>query len=186
MNSSVTVYRNYLFADGIRLWKDVVKKAPNSDRARCILATNLMTEYENTNKPELLKESEVEFKKAIELYPSNDTAHCNLSRLYYLKGEYKKSVEEAKITNSITTSVYAYSNMGSAYEKLGEDIDAKYAYLDGYKADPKFTPILRKLGDLYYRLEDFDNAKKMYTELLENSTSEEAIAKIRLEKMNSK
>jgi len=121
MYSGVTLHRNYIFSDGIRLWTDVTKKAPNSDRAHCVLATNYLDAYDlNDNKPaEYLAAAEKEFLKAIELNYNNDTAHCNLAKVYNLKGEYEKAIKEARICNSISKSKYAYYNMGTAYKSLG-------------------------------------------------------------------
>lgn len=166
--STLTLYRNYIFSDGIRLWADVVKKAPRSDRAHSVLATNYLDAYElsNNKNPEYLKNSEEGFKKAIELNYYNDTAHCNLSKVYYLKGEYEKCIEEANITIGMVESVYAYHNLGLAYKSLSKIDDALQAYLSAYKLDNKCTFILKALGNTYYEIDDFKNARFYYQEFL--------------------
>jgi tetratricopeptide (TPR) repeat protein len=186
MYSGVTLHRNYIFSDGIRLWTDVTRKAPNSDRAHCVLATNYLDSYElSDNKPaEYLEAAEREFKKAIELNSRNDTAHCNLAKVYNLKGEYEKAIEEAKSCNRIRKSKYAYYNLGTAYKNLGRTEDAIDAYLEGYKIDNKATFILEALGDIYSDIGDYDNARFYYEEIIKNNTySKNTRIKEKLEKI---
>lgn len=170
--TGLTIYRNYIFGDGIRLWTDVVKKAPKSDRAHCILGTNYLDRYElSANKnPEHLEAAERELKKAIELNSSNDTAHCNLSKVYVLKGDYEKAIEEANSTNRLKKSKYAYHNLGNAYKNLGRIDDAIKAYLDGYQLDKKCTFILKALGNAYYEKKEYENARFYYEEFLKYNT----------------
>ena len=171
MYSGLTLYRNYIFSDGIRLWADVVKKAPKSDRAHSVLATKYLDDYEANKKKNkgYLDIAETEFKKAISLYYNNSTAHCNLSKVYLLKGDYKKCIDEANITNSISKSKYAYFNIGSAHEKMEETDAAIKAYLEGYNLDKKCTFILKALGNAYNDKLDYENAKYYYEEYLKNN-----------------
>jgi len=165
--SCVTLYRNYIFSDSIRLWTDVVKKAPNSDRAHSVLATNYLDAYEeNKEKKEYLELAEKEFLKAISLNHRNSTAHCNLAKVYLLKGQYEKCIEEANIANQISKSKYAYNNLGNAYLKLGKTEEALKAFLKGYELDPRSTFILKSLGDTYYLMNDLKNASFYYEEYL--------------------
>lgn len=171
--SAFTLQRNYLFSDGKRLWSDVLNKAPNSDRAHCIYATNLLDAYDADNNVKYLNSAEKEFKKAIDLNSNNDTAHCNLAKVYLLKNELKKCIREAETTNNLNASTYSYNNMGSAYEKLGDTDKAIQAYLKGYNLDKKCTFILKKLGDIYYNTNDSKDAKFYYTEFVKYSESED-------------
>ena len=170
--STLTIYRNYIFSDSIRLWADTVKKAPNNDRARSVLATSYLDEYEiNPDKhPEYIKKAEDEFKIAIGMNYNNDTAHCNLSKVYNLKREYEKSIDEANITIKMVDSVYAYHNLGQAYKSLGKYEEALQAFLSGYKLDSKSTFILKALGNTYSEINDFKNAKMYYEEFLKLNT----------------
>ena len=185
--SGATLYRNYIFSDSIRLWKDVVKKAPKSDRAHSILATNYLNAYEdNETKKEYLDLSEAGFLEAIRLDDNNSTAHCNLSKVYLLKCEYSKSIEVGKKANQISRSKYAYNNIGNAYLKLGKTEEAINAFLEGYELDNKWTFILKSLGDIYYGLDDYKNAGFYYEEYLKycNCSGSEEI-KERLANINN-
>jgi len=187
--SCVTLYRNYIFSDSIRLWTDVVEKAPGSDRAHSVLATNYLNAYEeNKENPQYLELAEKGFLKAISLNYRNSTAHCNLAKVYFLKGEYEKCIEEANIANQISKSKYAYNNLGNAYLKLGKTEEALKAFLKGYELDPRSTFILKSLGDTYYSVNDFKNASFYYEEYLKycSNCSESKEVRQILEKINNR
>jgi tetratricopeptide (TPR) repeat protein len=169
--SGITLQRNYIFSDGIRLWSDVAKKAPGSDRAHSVLATNYLDNYEmNDSKNVLMLDfAEMEFKKAIDIYYYNSTAHCNLAKVYLLKGEYEKCIDESNKTNRIEKSEYAYHNLGMAYKNLGKTDESIKAFLEGYKLDNKSTFILKALGNTYYEIKDYKNAAFYYEEFLKNN-----------------
>ncbi len=165
--TGLTIKRNYVYGNSIRLWSDVVEKAPGSDRAHSVLATGYLNAYNEKKKnTEYLDLAEIEFKKAIELYYSNSTAHCNLSKVYLLKGEYEKCIEEGKRAISLSKSEYAQYNIGSAYKKLGKLKEALEAFKKGYEYNSRSSFILTALGDLYYENGDYGNAKKYYEEYL--------------------
>lgn len=165
-NSALTLRRNYIYSDTVRLWSDVVKKAPMSDRGHSSLGASYLDYYdsEDESTKKYLKRAEEELKIAIQQYPNNDTAHCNLSKTYYLEGEYDLAIKEAEETNKISPSVYAFHNMGKAYEKKGNLKDALWAFTCGYNRDNKATFILDDLGSYYYDQKDYANAKKYYEE----------------------
>ncbi len=168
--TALTIRRNYIFGDSIRLWSDAVSRAPGSDRAHSVLATGYLNAYdEKKNNIEYLDLAEREFKKAIDLYYSNSTAHANLSKVYLLKKEYQKCIDEAKRTLNIAKSEYAQFNMGSAYKALGKTKEALDAFKAGYDYNTRSTFILKALGDTYYETGDFANAKKYYEEYLESN-----------------
>ncbi|MCX8130676.1 MAG: tetratricopeptide repeat protein [Clostridia bacterium] len=185
MNSVLTLKRNYVFSDNIRLWSDVVEKAPLSDRGHCILATNYLNAYEdNKNNKDYLLRAEEEFKKAIELNSRNDTAHCNLAKVYYLKGDYQKCIDEGNETNKISRSEYAFFNIGLAYDKLNQPDKALSSYLSGYWVNGKCTFILKALGNAYEVKKDFVHAEFYYEKFLEyNDYSDSKEIKKKLEEI---
>lgn len=165
--TGLTIYRNYIYSDSIRLWSDVVSKSPKSDRAHNSLATGYLNGYNEEKKNmEYLDLAEIEFKKAIELNGRNSTAYTNLSKVYLLKEDYQKCITEAKHAISLTNSEYAQFNLGSAYKKLGKIEEALEAFHKGYEYNDKSGSILKALGDTYYETADYENAKKYYDEYL--------------------
>lgn len=168
--TGLTIKRNYIYSNSIRLWSDVVSRAPGSDRAHSVLATGYLNAYDDKKKNiEYLDLAEQEFKKAIAIYYSNSTAHCNLSKVYLLKEEYEKCIDEAKRTLNMTKSEYAQFNLGSAYKKMGKIQLALDAFNAGYLYNKRSTFILKALGDTYYETGDLKNAKKFYEEYIENN-----------------
>jgi protein O-mannosyl-transferase len=165
MFSTVTLYRNYIFSNNIRLWTDVTQKAPKSDRAHCILGTNYLDAYNAKDpiKKFYLDKAETELNKSLQLYSLNDTARCNLSKVYLLKKEYQKCIDEA---SKVRNSKFAYYNAGSAYEGLNQKDKALESYLKGLKVDKKTTFILKALGKLYYEMKDYKNSKYYYEEFI--------------------
>ena len=172
MNSVNTLHRNYIFSDSVRLWTDVVSKAPNSDRAHCILATNylnLVYDKPRSTDKQNLEMAEKEFNKALAINSRNGTAHCNLSKVYLLKKEYLRCIQKAEYSNSLSKSEYAFYNMGKAYEALGNTDKAIESYLGGYKVNNRFTFILKSLGNCYEKKKDYKNAIKYYEEFIQNN-----------------
>ncbi|NTV89908.1 MAG: hypothetical protein HGA22_06045 [Clostridiales bacterium] len=168
--TGLTIKRNYIYSDSIRLWTDVVLRAPKSDRAHSVLATSYLNAYsESLKNTEYLDMAEKEFKLAISMNPSNSTAHCNLSKVYYLTGEYEKCIDEAKQTLRLTKSAYADHNMALAYKKLHRNTEALQALLEGYRTDNRSLFIIRTLADTYYEDKDYKNAKFYYEEYLKYS-----------------
>ncbi len=168
--TGLTLHRNYIYADGIRLWGDTVGKAPASDRAHSSLATGYLNAYDEEKKnTEYLDLAEIEFKKAIDMNNRNSTAHTNLSKVYLLKEEYQKCISEARQALAITKSEYAQFNMGSAYKKLGKTEEALKAFHDGYAYNKRNSFLLKALGDTYYERAQYKNAQKYYKEYIENN-----------------
>jgi len=188
MYSAVTLHRNYIFSDPIRLWSDVVKKAPNSDRAHSVLATEYLNYYElRGGSKEYLDKAEAEFKKAIEIDYFNDTAHCNLAKVYLLKGDNENCIIEAKNANNISPSVYGYNNLGLAYKNLGDYYSAINAFREGYALDNRCSFIIENLADTFMDYGNYSQAKKYYEEYLklyDNSSVEEKLKEVQ-ERINS-
>lgn len=183
--TGLTIYRNYIYSDSIRLWSDVVSKSPKSDRAHNSLATGYLNGYDEEKKnTEYLDLAEIEFKKSIDLNGRNATAYTNLSKVYLLKEDYQKCITEAKHAISLTKSEYAQFNLGSAYKKLGRIEEALEAFHKGYEYNDKMGFILKALGDTYYETEDYENAKKYYEEyLVANKRYKNTETKERLEEI---
>jgi tetratricopeptide (TPR) repeat protein len=167
--AGLTLYRNYIYSDSIRLWSDTAAKAPASDRAHNSLATAYLNAFdEKEENAEYLDLAETEYKKAILLNNRNSTARTNLSRVYLLKEQYQECIDEAKRALKLTDSEYAQFNLGSALKKLGRTEEALDAFLKGYACNKRSSFILKALGDTYYETGDYISAVKYYEEYLEH------------------
>lgn len=188
MNSALTLKRNYVYSDGVRLWSDVVEKAPKSDRAHGVLGGNYLDKY-SLKDPKTriyLYDAEKELKEAIKLNYNNDTAHCNLSKVYLLMKQYDKCIDEARRTNAIGQSTYAYYNMGMAYKEQGKTTEALENFKEGYNLDNKCSFILDALASAYYDLKDYKKARFFYEEYLKNSKFNTKWVQGRIDEINKK
>jgi tetratricopeptide (TPR) repeat protein len=185
--TGLTIYRNYIYSDSIRLWSDTVKKAPNNDRAHNSLATAYLNAYDERKKnTDFLVIAEKEFKKTLEINDNNSIAHCNLSKVYLLKGMYQECITEAKRALKLSKSEYAQYNLGSAYKKTGRTDEALSAFLKGYEYNNRSSFILEALGDTYHELGDMENARKYYEKYIEtNKRYENAHVKEKLDEIKS-
>ena len=186
--TGLTLHRNFIYGDSIRLWADTVGKAPDSDRAHNSLATGYLNDYDEEKKnTEYLDLAEIEFKKAINMNSRNSTAYTNLSKVYLLKEEYQKCITEAKNALAITKSEYAQFNMGSAYKELGKTEEALKAFHEGYNYNNRSSFILKALGDTYYETSQYKNAQKYYEEYIEvNKRFDTKEVKEKLEEIKKK
>ncbi|MCX7922928.1 MAG: hypothetical protein N3B21_13095 [Clostridia bacterium] len=186
--STLTLKRNYIFSNDIRLWSDVVKKAPKSDRAHSILGKNYLDAaelYEDKRK-DYLEQAEKELHEAIKLDYHNDTAHCNLAKVYLMKKDYENCIIQANVANSMERSVYAYNNLGLAYKEMGKQKDAIGAFQEGYNIDNKCTFITKNLADTYYEIKDYKNAKSYYEQYQKNALRKNSDVQKKLEDINGK
>ena len=168
--TGLTIKRNYVYSDSIRLWTDVLEKAPGSDRGHSVLATSYLNAYSEKKKNTgYLDIAEKEFKKAIEIYYSSSTAHTNLAKVYLLQGKYRECIDEAQKSLNITKSEYAEYNIGSAYFKMGDTRKSLDAYLAGYGINKRSTFILKALGESYEKLKDYKNSIFYYEEYVKNN-----------------
>lgn len=186
--TGLTIKRNYIYSDSIRLWTDVVEKAPGSDRSHSVLGTSYLNAYDEKRKNiGYLDLAEKEFIKSIDIYYYSSTAHTNLAKVYLLKGEYQKCIDEAQKSLNITKSEYAQFNIGSAYEKMGKTDEALKAYLEGYKVNSRSTFILKALGETYYKLGDYKNSIFYYEEYIKNNRGfDNPAIKKKIEEMKKK
>ena len=168
--TGLTLRRNYIYSDEIRLWSDVVAKAPGSDRAHGVLGANYMDRYRegDKNTERYLELAEKELAESIRLNYGNDVSHCNLARVYLMENKPDQCIREAYTAIRLNPSVYAYNNMGSAYLKIGQTDMALSAFESGLKLDGRNTFILKNIGDLYYEIKDYEKARYYYEEYRKN------------------
>lgn len=168
--TGLTIKRNFIYSNSIRLWSDVAEKAPGSDRSHSVLGTSYLNAFDEKKKNTgYLDIAEKEFSKSIEIYYYSSTAHTNLAKVYLLKGEYQKCIDESQKSLNITKSEYAEFNIGSAYEKMGDTTQSLKAYLEGYNINKRSSFILKALGDSYNKLRDYKNSIFYYEEYIKNN-----------------
>lgn len=109
----LTFARNLDWRDNLSLWSDTVRETPVSSVAHAKLAIAL-------EDIRAVRGAMSEYKKAIALSPNEFTAHNNLARIYFNRGEYQLAQEEAlKALEAKPNFFYSHYNLALIYEKQG-------------------------------------------------------------------
>ncbi len=117
------------------------------------------------------------YLRALELRPHYATALSNLGRLYFMRGEYKKTADFFKSEmmydpSATTVLVYAMSEA-----KLGNYDVAIKSIIDTFGENPKDTNLKFALGYAYYKKGDRDQADKYFKESKNPELSDEEFIK---------
>lgn len=193
---SVTSYnRNYVWANQLSLWNDVVKKSPNKARPH----NNLGAYYEISGqklkakehylraielKPDYAHaynnlgainayfdefvEAEKNYRKAIELSPKYGSAYYNLGTAL-LKQFKLKEAEESLIT-ACGLKKYHHKcryNLAITYERMGRMQEAKKWHMEALEINPRYNHALYRMAILYLNEGNREKAKEMFGRLIE-------------------
>ncbi len=140
---------------------------------------NLGSLYLRTGKWENARE---ELQRAIELNPYEPKTHCNLGAVYMQLGEvdnaiteYQHSIsaqnEKKRINPKLADFVGGYIGLGDIYYSQKQWEEASENYKMAVQLDKENAKILVKLGNSYFNMQDFRNAKKIYEEALHTDSS---------------
>jgi len=151
----MTLARNHVWSDSMRLWQDTATKAPNKD----LVLTNLAGEYMKQNMP---KKALPLFVKALEISPyymTTTKVYLGLTLQYldidgsrFTTGEEIVNVRElkgrAKLGQADEYKLQAimYNNLGLAREYLGEPAKAKEHYRSALTINPEYDLAWLNLG----------------------------------------
>lgn len=98
----------------------------------------------------LYDEAEIQYKKAIELYPNLSDTHNNLGLLYYEQKKYLEAEAEYKKAMEINPKHKgAHFNLGILYKELKQYKKAEESLKKSIELDPDYVPVYRSLGGLY-------------------------------------
>lgn len=116
--STISIARNTIWQDSLRLWMDTVAKNPMSHRAHNNLGRVLI----DRNRPELAAR---EFEQAIRIEPGYAEPYNNLGTLHARAGRLDEAVLNfAKAIEANPTYAHAYNNLGVALLDQGRARDA--------------------------------------------------------------
>lgn len=146
--SALTVKRNVVWQDNIRIWENVLDKYPNSFKAYTSIGGTYL-------KRGNLTEAKENFIKALKINPNYSYTLNNLGSIYDLEGDYKKAFElysRAQKANPKYAPIH--SNIGNLYLKLS-DFNNAVTYLEKAVALDKNLETARyNLGLVYLNLND--------------------------------
>ncbi|MDF1879422.1 tetratricopeptide repeat protein [Sulfurimonas sp. SAG-AH-194-C20] len=113
------------------------------------------------------KDSEVAFKKAIELDPNYAEAYANLGALYAKFKEYDKAIKLYQQCIKIKPSYAgAYTNLGNALNKTKRHEEAVYFHKTAISLDDTSANHFSNCASAYKNLGRFDKAKSYYKKAL--------------------
>jgi Flp pilus assembly protein TadD len=143
MLSVLTFIRNGVWGDGMLLWEDAMKKAPNSARAHISLA------FEYARKG-LQDEAIEQYLIGLNLKPDVAAARYNLGNAYMAKGLMDKAIEEyRKAIDMKPDLIGVHQNLGLALSRKGLWDEAIEQYLIAIKSDPGDATAHENLGVAY-------------------------------------
>lgn len=141
--------RNWVWADGLRLWLDAEEKGPGNGRAAMNAGRELMLRGR-------LDEARKHFARARELMPQNPYLYMNLSVLESAVGQTQASLEAARLAVSLAPDnpiAKQYYDLAMSSEKanalMSSGVDALYRRGDPQAAADAFARVLEKDPDHY-------------------------------------
>lgn len=193
---SVTSYnRNYVWANQLSLWNDVVKKSPNKARPHnnlgayyeisgqklkakehYLIAIELKPDYAhaynnlgaiNAHFDEFV-DAERNYRKAIELSPNYGSAYYNLGTA--LLKQYKLKEAEEALLKGCSLKKYHHKcryNLAITYERMGRISEAKKWHAEALEINPRYNHALYRMAVLYLNEGNREKAKEMFGRLIE-------------------
>jgi type IV pilus biogenesis/stability protein PilW len=121
------------------------------------------------------EKAETHLKEAISLKNGDfPKAHNNLGVVYLKMQRYDDAIKQfEKAAGNILydTPEFAYTNMGWAYYKKGDFIQAKKYYEESIKMEQRYSLAYYNLGLLYSDLEKYDDAVKEFKRAIKFSSN---------------
>ncbi|MBI5192676.1 MAG: tetratricopeptide repeat protein [Nitrospirae bacterium] len=159
----ITVKRNFVWGDSIRLWKDAVEIAPGSG----IAYAGLSAVYRERGDMFLSIETA---KRGLNAEPDNYYLHLNLGRDYFLSGDVDKSIQEYENALRIDPNdAVSMNELATLYVKKGDieqtEIFLKKAVRKWYSLPPlhyNLGVVLVGRGKLSEAVTEFQEAIAIY------------------------
>lgn len=154
--SAATYQRNTVWKDGLTLWTDVVRKAPQKARAH----SNLGLQYEAHGR---WNEAIQEYQIALRLRPTYIEAHFNLGAAYAAQRRWDEAIREYQIALRLKpTYSEAHYKLGVAYASQGMLEAAIQQYQTVLRLQPNFVAAYYQTGNAYASQGRREEAIKQY------------------------
>ena len=138
-----TYERNKIWQNGLTLWGDGVRKAPNKPRPHHNFGSSLLARG-------FQKEALEEFKTTLDLDPEYAMAHLNIGKIYKDQRRYTEAVEEYNMALELEPKVaQIHSNLGNALRHLGRLPEAIQEYKTALELGPELAGVHNNLGNAY-------------------------------------
>ncbi|MHB8809616.1 MAG: tetratricopeptide repeat protein [Desulfobulbaceae bacterium] len=128
--SSWTYQRNFVWQDELSLWRDAVRKAPNSARVH----NNLAVELKRAGK---FADAVTHYRETIRLDPGFVEAYYNLGNVLMLQGDLQQAVRSYRQAVELNPGlVVLQMSLANGLFDLGRYEEAKIHYLQAARLDP--------------------------------------------------
>ncbi|MBF0489903.1 MAG: tetratricopeptide repeat protein [Candidatus Omnitrophica bacterium] len=169
--SGLTLLRNQLWADPVRLWQDCLTHSPYKARPYLNLG---VAYFEKQQFNEALQA----YQKAIQLAPEVPQPYINASEIYYRQGNSSQAlayIQKAKLL--APTSYLPYLQGGVLLARLNRNSEAVVDLTKALELNPQSRAIYKMRGLLYVRLhQQKDALKDLSVWLLWNTKDELALS----------
>lgn len=146
--------------------------AHNDDSAVAHNAMALLYKYERDPERE-----EYHYKKALDADSDYSPALNNYGTMLYSRGDYQDALEKFKRAAndpSYQARGSAWANMGRCYRELGEDEEAKKAFIKAIRLDRRAVAPNLELAELYHKEERMRMGWDYYQQYLQRSGRQSA------------
>jgi len=174
--AALTLARNAVYADSLRLLLDTVAKAPESARARY----NLANAYSKRGQQE---EAIKEYRAVIQMDPGPASYYVNLGRAYMKINKHQEAIETLEQARQrAPDAAIVYRNLSVAYSRARRIADAVVAGERAAALEPLHVGGNKILAAAYAQAGRFDEALKRYQWVLvltpNDAQAREAVAKL--------
>ena len=153
---SITAYsRNSLWKDPLKMWEDVVEKAPNNVRAYTEIGAIFRDEgrYAEANE---------QFEKALKINRNYALTYYNLGFVQYKLGNHENALKYFNKTLSFKLPVLLHmdtlNSMGMTYSEMGDDNNAVIAFKQAISVMPGSIISYNNLGLQYIKMGEYELA----------------------------
>jgi len=159
--SATTYQRNLVWHDGMTLWQDVVKKAPQKARGYNNLGNAMLKRGE-------LGKAMKQYREALRVKPTFVEAHYNLGTVMLKRGELVEAMKHYREALRINPAyVDAHNNLGTAMLKRGELGKAMKHYREALRINPASVEAHYNLGNAMLKRGELGEAMKHFREALQ-------------------
>lgn len=153
---SISAYsRNSLWKDPLKMWEDVVSKAPSNVRAYTEIGAIFRDEgrYAEANE---------QFEKALKINRNYALTYYNLGFVQYKLGNHENALKYFNKTLSFTLPALLHmdtlNSMGMTYSEMGDNNNAVNAFKEAIRVLPTSIYPYNNLGRQYIKTEEFELA----------------------------